>query len=74
MSLLVDDGCGWGGKHAKVKIEGANVHVCYVNPLYGAKPNIIFDKKTELSRKIFLKKYGINNQGITLKRLKIERR
>ncbi len=31
MSLLVDNGCGWGGKDAKVKIQGAIVHVYYEN-------------------------------------------
>jgi hypothetical protein len=34
MSLLIDNGCGWGGKHAKVKIEGAIIHVYYEDPLY----------------------------------------
>ncbi len=49
MSLSIDGGCGLGGKHAKEKIEGAIVHAYYVDPLYGTKPNIIFDRKTKLS-------------------------
>jgi hypothetical protein len=73
MSLLVDGGCGSGGKHVKVKIEGATTHACYVDPLYGAKPNIIFDRKIELSWTSFSNKYGINNQGIASKRLKIRK-
>ncbi len=44
MSLSVDGGCGSGGKHTMEKIEGAITHVCYVDPLYGAKPNIIFEE------------------------------
>jgi hypothetical protein len=49
MSLSIDGGCGSDGKHSKVKIEGPIVHACYVDPLYGAKPDIIFDGKTKLS-------------------------
>ncbi len=45
MSLLVDGGCGLCEKHTKVKIDGTTTHACYVDPLYGAKPNIIFDRK-----------------------------
>jgi hypothetical protein len=49
MSLLVDSGVSTGGKLAvKVKIE-KTATTCYVDPLYGTKLNIIFDKKTELS-------------------------
>jgi hypothetical protein len=44
---------------------------CYVDPLYGAKPNIIFDKKIELSCQSFWEKYGIYNEGITPKRPRI---
>ncbi len=44
---------------------------CYVDPLYGTTPKTIFDKKTELSRRSFWEKYGICNEGITSKRLKI---
>jgi hypothetical protein len=73
MSLSVDGGCGSGGNRAKVKIEGATTHACYVGPLYGAKPNIIFDRKIELSWTSFSKKYGISNQGIASKRLKIKK-
>ncbi len=72
MSLSIDGGCGLGGKHAKEKIEGAIVHAYYVDPLYGTKPNIIFDRKTKLSWTILSEEYGINNQRITPKRLKIK--
>jgi hypothetical protein len=73
MSLSVDGGCGLGGKHTKEKIEGATTHACYVDPLCGAKPNIIFDRKIEFSHTSFLDKYGITNQWITPKRLKIRK-
>jgi hypothetical protein len=69
--IINDGGCGLGGKHTKIKIEGATTHACYVDPLYGAKPNIIFDRKIEFFQTSFLEKYGISNQGIALKRLKI---
>jgi hypothetical protein len=53
MSLFVDSGVGRGEKLAvKVKIEVVTT-TCYINPLYGTKPDIIFDKKTELSWKRF---------------------
>jgi len=71
MSLSINGGCGSSGKHVKVKIEGIIVHVCYVDPLYGTYLNIIFDRKIELFQKSFLGKYGINNQRIAQKRLKI---
>lgn len=48
MSLIIDIGVGTSKKTmAKVKINGAGP-TCYVDPLHGTKPNIIFDKKTEL--------------------------
>jgi hypothetical protein len=71
MPLLVDSGCDSGGKHTKVQIEGATTHACYVDLLYGEKLNIIYDRKIELSWTSFSNKYGINNQGIAPKRLKI---
>jgi hypothetical protein len=61
MSLSIIGGCGLGRKHTKVKIEGVIAHACYVNPIYGAKPNIIFDRKTKLSGTSFLENYGISN-------------
>jgi hypothetical protein len=49
MSFLVDNGVGTCGKLAvKVKIKGATT-TCYIDPLYGTKFNIIFNKKIELS-------------------------
>jgi hypothetical protein len=61
---------GIGGKLAvKVKIQGATT-TCYVDILYGTKLNIIFSKKTKLSRKSLWEKYGICNKGITPKKLK----
>jgi hypothetical protein len=53
MSLSINGGCGSNGKHAKVKIEGITIHVCYVDPLYGTYPNIIFDRKIKLFQKSF---------------------
>jgi hypothetical protein len=71
MSLLVDSGVGIGGKPTvKVKIKGAAT-TCYIDPLYGTKLDIIFNKKTELSRESLWDKYGICNKGIAPKRLKI---
>ncbi len=71
MSLIVDTNVGTCEKTmAKVKIKRVGP-TCYVDPLHGTKLNIIFDKKTELSWRIFWEKYGIYNKGITLKRLKI---
>jgi hypothetical protein len=72
MSRSVDSSVGIGGKiTTEVKIEGGIVPTCYVDPLYGTKPDILFDKKTELSRRSFWEKYGISNEGIIPKRLKI---
>ncbi len=71
MSLLVDNGVGACGKLVvKVKIKVVAT-TCYIDPLYGTKLDIIFDKKTKLFRRSFQEKYGIYNEGITLKRLKI---
>lgn len=71
MSLIVNIGVGIGEKtRAKVKINGASP-TCYVDPLHGTKPNIIFDKTIELSWRNFWEKYDIYNKGITSKRLKI---
>jgi hypothetical protein len=53
MSLSKDGGCGLSGKHTKIKIERTIIHVCYVDPSYETKPNIIFDRKTKLSRQVF---------------------
>jgi len=65
MSLSIDSGLGLIGKNTKVKIE-ATTFSCYVDPLYGEKLEIIFDKKNEISWRSFWEKYGI-----TPKRLKI---
>jgi hypothetical protein len=73
MSLSIDGGCGSSGKHAKEKIEGAIAHAYYVDPLYGTKLDIIFDRKTKLSRTSLSKEYGINNQRIAPKKLKIKK-
>jgi hypothetical protein len=73
MSLLVNCGVGTGRKPTvKVKIEGAAT-TCYIDPLYGTKPNIIFDKETKLSWRSFGEKYGICNKGIEPRRLKIRK-
>lgn len=49
MSLLVDSGVGACGKLAmKMKIKVVAT-TCYIDPLYGTKLDIIFDKKTNLS-------------------------
>ncbi len=58
------------GKNAKVKIVGALVSY-YVIPLYEVKQDIVFDKKTKLSCGSFWEKYGIYNERITTKKLKI---
>jgi hypothetical protein len=65
MSLSIDGGLGSIDKNTKVKIEATTLSY-YVNPLYGEKPKIIFDKKNKISWKSFWEKYGI-----TPKRLKI---
>ncbi len=52
MSISLDDSLGIGGHHTKVKIKGGVS--CYVHPLYGTIPKIIFDKKTKLSQKKLL--------------------
>jgi hypothetical protein len=70
MSLSIDTSLGMVGKNTKVKIEGAHVN-SYVDCLYGAKPNIIFDKKIKLLHKSFWEKYGISNEKILPKILKI---
>jgi len=71
MPLLVDSGVGIGRKLVvKVKIARATT-ICYIDPLCGTKSNIIFDKKIELSWKLFWENYGICNEDITPKRLKI---
>jgi len=57
----------------KVKIEGENVPTCYVDLLYGTKLDIIFDKKAKLSQRSFWEKYGISNESMTPKRLKIRK-
>jgi hypothetical protein len=73
MLLLVNNGVGTSRKPmVKVKIEGATI-ACYIDPLYGTKLDIIFDKKTKLSWRIFWEKYGICNEGIAPKRLKIRK-
>ncbi len=74
MSQLVDTNVSTCEKiTTKVKIEGKNVPTCYVDPLYGTKFDILFDKIIELSQKSFWEKYGISNEGITPKRLKIRK-
>jgi hypothetical protein len=72
MSLSKDTSLDMVGKNTKVKIEGAHVS-CYVDPLYGTKPNIIFDKKIELLHRSFWEKCGISNEKIVPKRLKIRK-
>jgi hypothetical protein len=53
MSLLVDNGVGACGKLVvKVKIKVVAT-TCYIDPLYGTKLDIIFDKKTKLFRRSF---------------------
>jgi hypothetical protein len=48
MSLSIDGGLGSISKNTKVKIEVITFS-CYVDPLYGEKLEIIFDKKNEVS-------------------------
>jgi hypothetical protein len=48
MSLSIDGGLGLIGKNTKVKIEATTLS-CYVDPFYGKKPKIVFDKKNEFS-------------------------
>jgi hypothetical protein len=52
MSLLIDDGLDATNKNTKVKIEATTLF-CYVDPLYGEKLEIIFDKKNEVSQRSF---------------------
>ncbi len=56
----------------KVKIEGPLVS-CYIDLLYGPKPNIFFDKKIKLSHRSFWEKCRISNEGITPKKLRIRK-
>jgi len=65
MSLSIDGGLGLIGKNTKVKIKESTLSY-YVDPLYGEKLKIIFEKKNEVSWESFWEKYGI-----TSKRLKI---
>jgi hypothetical protein len=69
MSISLDSSLGIAGHHTKVKIKG--VVSCYIGPLYGTIPKIIFDKKTKFSRKNFLEKYSIFNEGLLPKNLRI---
>lgn len=48
MSLSIDGRLGSISKNTKVKIEVTTLS-CYVDPLYGEKLEIIFDKKNEVS-------------------------
>jgi hypothetical protein len=48
----MDASLGMVEKNTKVKIKGAHVN-CYVDPLYGTKPYIIFDKKIKLLHRSF---------------------
>jgi hypothetical protein len=72
MSLLVNASLATLSNNDKVNIEGPLVS-CYVDLLYGVKPNIIFDKKTKMLRQSFWEKYGISNEGLTPKKLKIKK-
>jgi hypothetical protein len=65
MSLSIYGGLGLIGKNTKVKIEAITLS-CYIDPLRGEKPKIIFDKKNKVSWRSFWENYGI-----TPKRLKI---
>jgi hypothetical protein len=58
MSLSIDSDLGLIGKNTKVKIE-AIIFSCYIDPLCGEKPKIIFYKKNKVSWKSFWEKYGI---------------
>jgi hypothetical protein len=69
MSISLDGSLGTVRHHTRVKIEG--VVSIYVGPLYGTIPEIIFDKKTEPSRKNFLEEYHISNEGLSPKNLRI---
>jgi hypothetical protein len=44
------------GKNTKVKFKAITLS-CYINPLCGEKPKIIFDKKHKVSWKSFWEKY-----------------
>jgi hypothetical protein len=69
MSISLDGSLGTIRHHTKVKIEG--VVSCYIDPLYGTIPKIIFDKKTEPSQENFLEKSCISNEGLLPKNLRI---
>ncbi len=60
-----------GSLGKKVKREGAVS--TWVEPLYGEKPKIIFDKKNVVSRTLMFEKYGFCYQGLSPKQLRIGR-
>lgn len=53
-----------------VKLEGVDP-ASYVVPLYAEQPTIVFDRVTPPTRKIFQETYGLSNEGLNPKRLKI---
>lgn len=53
-----------------VKIEGVDP-TSYVDPIYSEQPTIVFDRINLVSRKVFVEKYGLCNEGANPKRLKI---
>jgi hypothetical protein len=58
-------------KLKKVKSEGTLV--LWVEPLYGAPPNIIFDRNNLVSRKQFATTYGLCYKGPLPKHLKLNK-
>lgn len=54
----------------KIKVEGAS-SLSWVDPLYAEKPDLLWNRVEPVKKTDFEKKYGLSNQGIPPKRLKI---
>ncbi len=55
----------------KIKLE--DIVSSWVALLYGTPPNIIFDRRTSISKNQFFEKFGLCNKGPSSKHLKIRK-
>lgn len=72
MSLMTWKG-NLGSVDLKKKVKLGGIMSSFVEPLYGKKPNILFDRKNLVFWKQICEKYKLCNKGLHPKRLKLKR-
>jgi hypothetical protein len=65
--------CNLGSVDLKKKVKLEGIVSFFVEPLYGEKPDILFDRKNLVPQKQICEKYQLCNKGLHRKKLKLGR-